>query len=70
MSYSTNESKLTVSGIPDKPGISAIIFGLMGSHNINVDMIVQNISQDGISANMTFTVPFKDADFAKKILRR
>ena len=68
VSYSKNESKLTISGIPDKPGISAIIFRLMASHNINVDMIVQNISQDGITANMTFTVPFKDADLAKKIL--
>ena len=57
VSYSKNESKLTISGIPDKPGISAIIFGLMASHNINVDMIVQNISQDGITANMTFTIP-------------
>ncbi|SVC01184.1 uncharacterized protein METZ01_LOCUS254038, partial [marine metagenome] len=68
VSYSKNESKLTISGIPDKPGISAIIFGLMASHNINVDMIVQNISQDGITANMTFTVPLKDENIAKKIL--
>ena len=68
VSYNKNESKLTISGIPDKPGISAIIFGLMASHNINVDMIVQNISQDGITANMTFTVPLKDASLAKKIL--
>ena len=68
VSYSINESKLTISGIPDKPGISAIIFGLMASYNINVDMIVQNISQDGISANMTFTVPFKDENLARKIL--
>ena len=68
VSYSKNESKLTISGIPDKPGISARIFGLMASNNINVDMIVQNISQDGITANMTFTVPFKDADFAKNLL--
>ena len=68
VSYSNNESKLTISGIPDKPGISAKIFGLMASHNINVDMIVQNISQDGVNANMTFTVPFKDLDLAKNIL--
>lgn len=68
VSYSINESKLTISGIPDKPGISAIIFGLMASYNINVDMIVQNISQDGISANMTFTVPIKDESLARKIL--
>ena len=68
VSYSKNESKISISGIPDKPGISAIIFGLMASNNINVDMIVQNISQDGINANITFTVPNKDLYFAKKII--
>ena len=70
VSYSKNEAKLTISGIPDKPGISAIIFGLMATNNINVDMIVQNISQDGVNANMTFTVPLKDENFAKKILEK
>ena len=40
----------------------------MATNNINVDMIVQNISQDGVNANMTFTVPSKDENFAKKIL--
>ena len=69
VSYSKNEAKLTISGIPDKPGISAKIFGLMASKNINVDMIVQNISQDGVNANMTFTVPVKDQNLAKQILR-
>jgi len=68
VSYSKNESKITISGIPDKPGISAKIFGLMASNNINVDMIVQNISQDGVSANMTFTVLIKDVRLAKKTL--
>jgi len=68
VSYSKNESKVTISGIPDKPGISAKIFGLMASNNINVDMIVQNISQDGINANVTFTVPNKDLTFVKKII--
>ena len=57
VSYSNSESKITISGIPDKPGISAQIFGLLANNNINVDMIVQNISQDGITANITFTVP-------------
>ncbi len=69
VSYSNNESKITISGIPDKPGISATIFGLMANNNINVDMIVQNISQDGISANITFTVPNNEINFAKSILQ-
>ena len=70
VSYSNNESKITISGIPDQPGISARIFGLMSNSNINVDMIVQNISQDGINANITFTVPTKDLNLTKKILER
>ena len=68
VSYSKNDSKITISGIPDKPGISAEIFGLLAENKINVDMIVQNISQDGISANITFTVPNTEIDSAKEIL--
>ena len=68
VSYSNNESKLTLSGIADKPGISATIFGLLANNNINVDMIVQNTSQDGITANITFTVPNSEIHNAKKIL--
>ena len=67
-SYSNNESKLTLSGIADKPGISATIFGLLANNNINVDMIVQNTSQDGVTANITFTVPNSEIHNAKKIL--
>ena len=68
VSYSENEAKVTISGILDKPGISAKIFGLMTENNINVDMIVQNISQDGISANITFTINKKDYDLTKKVV--
>ncbi len=68
VSYSKNEAKVTVSGILDKPGISAKIFSIMSEKNINVDMIVQNISQDGISANITFTVNQKDYKLTKSVL--
>ena len=68
VSYSNNESKLTLSGIADKPGISATIFGLLANNNINVDMIVQNTSQDGITANITFTVPNSEIHNAKRLL--
>jgi len=68
VSYSKNEAKITISGIRDKPGISAKIFGIMAGNNINVDMIVQNISQDGVYANITFTVSAKDMNFSKKLL--
>ena len=68
VSYSNNESKLTLSGIADKPGISATIFGLLANENINVDMIVQNTSQDGVTANITFTVPNSEIHNAKKLI--
>ena len=70
VSYSRNEAKVTISGIPDKPGISAKIFGLMTENNINVDMIVQNISQDGVSANITFTINQKDHDLTKSVIEK
>ena len=68
VSYSKNESKITISGVPDKPGISAIIFGTLSKNNINVDMIVQNISQDGINANLTFTVKSDDMKYSNKLI--
>ena len=68
VSYSNNESKLTLSGIADKPGISATIFGLLANNNINVDMIVQNTSEDGVTANITFTVPNSEIYNTKKLL--
>ncbi len=70
VSYSKNESKITISGIPDKPGISGKIFGIMAKNNINVDMIVQNISQDGVFANITFTVSSKDMAISKELLEK
>ncbi len=68
VSYSKNEAKVTISGVPDVPGISAKIFGVLSDNNINVDMIVQNISQDGIKANMTFTVQVNDMNLAKRLI--
>ena len=70
VSYSKNESKITISGVPDKPGISATIFGILSKNDINVDMIVQNISQDGVSANLTFTVQFNDMEISKRLLEK
>jgi len=70
VSYSKDESKITISGIPDKPGIAAKIFRILSIENINIDMIVQNISQDGISANLTFTVQNKDMIKSKNLLEK
>ena len=54
------KTKITISGLPDKPGISARIFGLLADNNINVDMIVQNNFIERKKTNMTFTVPMSD----------
>ncbi len=57
---SEKDAKITLKGIPDKPGIAAKIFSILARNNINVDMIVQNITDDGKFASLTFTVPEDD----------
>jgi len=66
---SENEAKITLKGIPDKPGIAAKIFGSLACVNINVDMIVQNITDDGKYASLTFTIPVDDHGKAVKQLK-
>ncbi len=60
IAYAKDEAKVTLFGIEDKPGVAAAIFGPLAETNINVDMIVQNVSEDGKSTAMTFTVPAAD----------
>ena len=57
--HDTGEAKVTVFGVPDKPGISAALFEPLAVVNVNVDMIVQNTSKDGIT-DISFTVPVAD----------
>ncbi|MEO0412698.1 MAG: aspartate kinase [Pseudomonadota bacterium] len=64
LAYTKAEAKITLIGVPDAPGTSAAVFGPMADANINVDMIIQNISEDGKSTDMTFTVPVADYDRA------
>ena len=70
ISFSKNEAKITINGLPDKPGASAGIFGPLADSNINVDMIVQNVSQDGKKANLTFTLPQSELKTAEEILKK
>lgn len=60
---SRNEAQITVAAVPDKPGVAAEIFAPLTEREINVDMIVQNISEDG-TTDVTFTVAKTDADAA------
>jgi aspartate kinase len=68
IAYSRDEAKISVRRVKDKPGVSAAIFGPLSDANVSVDMIVQNVSADGETANITFTVATKDVDKAMAVL--
>ncbi len=68
IAYSKDESKISIRNVSDVPGIVAGIFGPLADANINVDMIVQNISTDGKFANVTFTTPTSDLPRALETL--
>lgn len=67
IAYSQDEAKLTLVGVEDRPGIAALIFGLLADANVNVDMIVQNVSEDG-STDVTFTVGRADIERARQVV--
>jgi aspartate kinase len=56
IAYSRDEAKITLHKIPDRPGVAATIFGPLADGGVNVDMIVQNVSEDGKQTDLTFTV--------------
>ena len=57
IAYSRDEAKITLHKVPDRPGVAAAIFGPLADTGANVDMIVQNVSEDGAQTDLTFTVP-------------
>jgi aspartate kinase len=65
IAFSKDEAQISVRRVPDKPGVAASIFGPLAAANINVDMIVQNVSEDGATTDLTFTVPAADYDRAR-----
>ena len=67
IAYSSDEAKITVRRIPDRPGVAAAIFGPLTAANVNVDMIVQNVSADG-TTDLTFTVGRADLALAQSTL--
>ncbi len=69
IAYDKNEAKVTLVHVPDKPGIAAKLFDAIGKSNINVDMIIQNISSQG-STDLTFTVGRADLPRAKDIVEK
>jgi aspartate kinase len=68
ITYNKDEAKISVLRVPDRPGIAAKIFSPLSEANITVDMIIQNVSHDGLN-DMTFTVPKSDFKKALKIVQ-
>ena len=66
ISHDTSEAKVTITGVPDKPGIAARVFREIANRNVNVDMIVQNVSHGG-TTDISFTVPQVDLNAALSV---
>lgn len=70
IAYSRDDARITLAGVPNKPGVSAAVFGPLADNNINVDMIVQNVTEDGKNTDLTFTVPRGDIKKALVVLEQ
>ena len=70
IAFSKDEAQISVRQIEDKPGIAAAIFGPLADASINVDMIVQNVSEDGKTTDLTFTVPASEYTRAKDTITK
>src|ERR1700674_5510119 len=68
IAFSRDEAQISIREVQDKPGVAAAIFGPLAEANINVDMIVQNVSADGKTTDLTFTVPATDFQRALEII--
>ena len=69
ISLTKNDSKITIAGVKDKPGVAASIFEPLSKNRINVDMVVQNISLDGKETDLTFTIKSDDVRKTEKIIK-
>jgi aspartate kinase len=70
IAFSKDEAQISIRRVADKPGVAAAIFGPLADANINVDMIVQNVSGDGATTDLTFTVPASDYERAADVLAK
>lgn len=69
VTYSRGEAKITLRGVKDEPGIAAKIFKTLAQAQITVDMIVQNVSEDGQTTDITFTIPDAEYDKALQVIK-
>jgi aspartate kinase len=70
IAFNRDEAKLTVLGVPDRPGVAHAVLGPIADVNIEVDMIIQNVAPDGATTDFTFTVHRNDYQKAMEILQR
>ena len=70
IAFSKDEAQISIRRVQDKPGVAAAIFGPLADANINVDMIVQNVSADGLTTDLTFTVPSADYERARDTIEK
>ena len=70
IAYSPDEAKITLRGVKDRPGVAGSIFGSLADTSINVDMIVQNVSENGETTDLTFTIGKTDLEPAVNLLNR
>lgn len=68
VAHDLGEAKITIAGVRDEPGRAALVFEILATADINIDMIVQNVSAAGIT-DITFTLPMSDGDKAMAVLR-
>jgi len=69
VTYSKDEAKVTLLGVQDKPGVAADIFEPLGKNSINIDMVIQNVSPDGKTTDLTFTIKRNDLSKTIKIIK-
>ncbi len=68
VAHDTSESKLTILGVPDKPGMASQVFTTLADADINIDMIVQNTPADGNTTDISFTCPHDEAERGERVL--
>ena len=69
VAYSKDDAKITLQAVEDKPGIAAEIFEPFGKNQINIDMVIQNVSSDGKTTDISFTIKREDLDKSMEILK-
>ena len=70
VAYSKDDAKITLQDVEDKPGVAAEVFEPLGKNKINIDMVIQNVSSDGKTTDITFTVKRDDLEKSLEILKK